>query len=83
MNFSLGQGQDAQVVPPLYWVLSDNPAFISVLGTLRGFFGVIWWLVGIIVIYKIVMGCASFIGGIVVRVLGVLGSLGKSGGGDA
>jgi hypothetical protein len=83
MNFSLGQGQDAQVVPPLYWVLSDNPAFVSVLGTLRGFFGVIWWLVGIIVIYKIVMGCASFIGGIVVRVLGVLGSLGKSGGGDA
>lgn len=81
MSFSLGQGQDAQVVPPLYWVLSENPALISVLGTLRGFFGVIWWLMGIIVMYMIVMSCASFIGGIVVRVLSVMGSLGKSGAG--
>jgi len=82
-QFESAGGDAVTAIEPVVWLTDETPTLKTGCDMARSLFGLVWWVTGFFIMFGIIRGAYGFIVVIVEKVLLVVGSLGRAGGGGS
>lgn len=80
-SFQVDGGESVPAIERVDWLTDDTPTLKTSCDMIRALCGLVWWVTGFFIMFSIIRGCYAFIVVVAEKVLLVVGSLGRAGGG--